>query len=78
MGNRGNKLAQRRRQKARQRNLIQPALFRPERFEIERRTDAYVMATERQHRVNAVVAVGLLGTCGAGLVVAVLSALGVL
>lgn len=56
---------------------IEPALHRPERFEIERRADAYVIATERQHRINRIVATGLLGTCAAGLVAALLAVLGV-
>ncbi len=64
----------RRRAKQYQPKLL-AALHRPERYEIERRADAYVAARERRRKVVAAV---MLGGIGGGVVLAFLGAFGVL
>lgn len=71
---RGNKLAQRRRKKLRQRAL-RAEVIRPERIEIECRAADYQTSIERRSKRAAV---AVLGVMGAGIVAAVLAALGVL
>jgi hypothetical protein len=59
-------------------NALRPELYRPERAEIERQADAFVQRYEaRQTRIQRGAVAILAGVAG-GMVIAVLSALGVL
>lgn len=73
MGNKGRQhsLARKRAQNRR----LAPALHRPERFELERRADAYVAARARRDQI---VAWGILTGTGAALLVSILAGLGLL
>lgn len=57
---------------------LQPALWRPEQFELQRQEDEFMLAQRRQDSINRTVARWTLGMVCAGVVAAFLAVIGVL